>query len=171
MTAATELLTDGFSRVEQVLTGTLDGLGAVELEARIDPEANSIAWLVWHLTRVQDDHVADVAGTEQVWTSGGWADRFALPFASDDTGFGHNSDQVGQVRGISAQDLLGYHRATLAATEQYLTTVTEADLDRVVDDSWDPPVTLAVRLMSVLGEDHQHTGQVAYVAGVLARQG
>src|SRR5690625_2510044 len=80
MTAATDLLTDGFSRVEQVLTGVVEPLGAAELEARIDPEANSIAWLVWHLTRVQDDHVADVAGTDQVWTAEGWATRFDLPF-------------------------------------------------------------------------------------------
>ena len=171
MTAATDLLADGFSRVEQVLTGVVEPLGAAELEARIDPAANSIAWLVWHLTRVQDDHVADVAGTEQVWTAEGWATRFDLPFPPEDTGFGHSSDQVGQVRGVSAADLLGYHRATHAATDQYLTALSDADLDRVVDDAWDPPVTLAVRLMSVLGEDHQHAGQVAYVAGVLARQG
>jgi len=171
MTAATDLLTDGFARVEQVLTRAVQPLRADELEARIDPAANSIAWLVWHLTRVQDDHVADVAGTDQVWTAEGWATRFGLPFAAEDTGFGHSSDQVAQVRGVSAADLLGYHRATHTATDRYLSTLSDDDLDRVVDEAWDPPVTLAVRLMSVLGEDHQHAGQVAYVAGVLARQG
>lgn len=169
MTAATDLLQDGFTRVEQVLTGALDGLGPAELEARIDPEANSIAWLAWHLTRVQDDHVAEVAGTDQVWTADGWAERFGLPFEVSDTGFGHSSAQVAQLRGLSAADLTDYHRAVRAATGRYLTTLTDADLDRVVDEGWDPPVTLAVRLMSVLGEDHQHVGQIAYLAGVLAR--
>ena len=169
MTAATDLLEDGFARVEQVLTATLDGLGPAELEARIDPEANSIAWLAWHLTRVQDDHVAEVAGTEQVWTAGGWAERFGLPFPPSDTGFGHSSAQVAQVRGVSAADLVAYHRATCAATGRYLATLADADLDRVVDEGWDPPVTLGVRLVSVLGDDHQHAGQVAYLAGVLAR--
>ncbi|WP_147916467.1 mycothiol transferase [Ruania zhangjianzhongii] len=169
MTAATDLLKDGFARVEQVLTGALDGIGPAELEARIDPEANSIAWLAWHLTRVQDDHVAEVAGTEQVWTADDWAGRFGLPFETGDTGFGHSSAQVAQVRGLSAADLVDYHRATHAATARYLATLTDADLDRVVDDAWDPPVTLAVRLMSVLGEDHQHAGQIAFLAGALAR--
>ena len=169
MTAATDLLEDGFDRVEQVLTATLDGLGPAELEARIDPEANSIAWLAWHLTRVQDDHVAEVAATEQVWTTDGWAGRFGLPFEPRDTGFGHSAAQVAQVRGVSAADLVGYHRATRAATGRYLATLTDADLDRVVDEDWDPPVTLGVRLVSVLGDDHQHVGQIAYLAGVLAR--
>ncbi|HIZ36131.1 MAG TPA: DinB family protein [Candidatus Ruania gallistercoris] len=170
MTAATDLLSDGFARVEGVLTAALDGLGPAELEARIDPDANSIAWLAWHLTRVQDDHVAEVAGTEQVWTADGWAERFGLPFEPGETGFGHSSADVAQVRGISAGDLLDYHRATRGATERYLATLTDGDLGRVVDDAWDPPVTLAVRLMSVLGEDHQHAGQIAYLAGVLARR-
>lgn len=169
MTVATELLTDGFTRVEHVLRSSLDGLGPTELEARIDPDANSIAWLAWHLTRVQDDHVADVAGTEQVWTADGWADRFALPFEDSEHGFGQTSAQVAQVRGVSAANLLGYHQATHAATERYLGTLTEADLDRVVDEAWDPPVTLAVRLLSVLADDLQHAGQIAYVAGVLGR--
>ena len=170
MTAATDLLSDGFSRVEQVVTSALEGLEPAELEARIDSGANSIGWLAWHLTRVQDDHLAEVAGTEQVWVADNWVDRFGLPFESSDTGFGHSNDQVAQVRGISAGDLVDYHRATHAATERYLATLTDDDLEQVVDEAWDPPVTLAVRLMSVLGEDHQHAGQIAFLAGVLARR-
>ena len=46
-------------------------------------------------------------------------------------------------------------------------TVTEADLDRVVDERWDPPVTLGVRLVSVVNDDAQHLGQAAYVRGLL----
>lgn len=170
MNAATDLLNDGFARIEQVLSRALEGMGRAELEARIDPDANSIAWLAWHLTRVQDDHVADVAGTEQVWTAEDWVQRFGLPLPPGDTGFGHDSTQVAQVRGISAEDLIGYHRATHAATARYLDGVTEADLGRVVDDAWDPPVTLAVRLVSVIADSLQHAGQISYVAGVLARQ-
>ena len=59
----------------------MDGLSDDDLAWRPDPEANSIAWLVWHLTRIEDDHVAGVAGTTQVWDDDGWADRFGLPFA------------------------------------------------------------------------------------------
>ena len=57
----------------------VEGLSDDQLAARAGRDANPIAWLVWHLTRVQDDHVADVAGTEQVWTAQGFVDRVANP--------------------------------------------------------------------------------------------
>ncbi len=45
-----------------------------------------------------------------------------------------------------------------------------ADLDVVVDERWDPPVTLGVRLVSVVNEVNQHVGQAAYVRGLLERR-
>jgi hypothetical protein len=122
---------------------------------------------VWHLTRIQDDHVADVAGTEQVWTSAGWADRFGLPFEPADTGYGHGAEQVAAVRVPSADLLTGYHDAVHERTVAYARTLVDADLDRVVDHRWDPPVTLGARLVSVLADDLQHAGQAAYVRGLL----
>ncbi|MGH3586768.1 MAG: mycothiol transferase, partial [Pseudonocardia sp.] len=129
-----------------------------------------VAWLVWHLARVQDDHVADVAGTEQRWTAGGWAERFGLPFAVADTGYGHSAEEVGAVR-VDAELLAGYLADVHAATVAYLDTVTADDLDRVVDTHWDPPVTLGVRLVSVVADDLQHVGQAAYVRGLARRAG
>ena len=49
----------------------------------------------------------------------------------------------------------------------YVQGLGEADLDRVVDLNWDPPVTLGVRLVSVINDDLQHGGQAAYVRGML----
>ena len=82
------LLLDGFSRTAEALPNLLAELSPAELLWQPDPAANSIAWLVWHLTRVQDDHVAGVGRIEQVWTSDGWADRFDLPYARRSIGFG-----------------------------------------------------------------------------------
>ncbi|WP_159622268.1 mycothiol transferase [Ruania rhizosphaerae] len=163
------ILIDGFDRVAGELHRALDGIEPGHLVARLDPEANTIAWLTWHLTRVQDDHVADVSGADQQWLAGGWAERFGLPFDVSEHGYGHTSAQVGHVRGISVTDLLGYHDAVHAATVTYLQRLVEPDLDRAVDHSWDPPVTLGVRLVSVLAEDLQHVGQIAYIAGVMER--
>ena len=164
-----DVLTDALGRVLESVESVLDGLDEDALTARPTPTANSIAWLVWHLTRVQDDHVADVAGTEQVWTSQGYADRFGLPFPVDAHGYGQTPEEVGQVTGIPATDLRDYYRETHRATLTYLATVKDADLDRVVDDRWDPPVTLGVRLVSVVNDCTQHIGQAAYVRGLLAR--
>lgn len=163
-----EVLIDALDRVRDVVHGAVTGLSEEQLAWRADPAANSIAWLVWHLTRVQDDHIADVAGTDQVWGSG-WADRFGLPLPPADTGYGHTSDQVARVR-AGAELLTGYHDAVYEQSRRYLDTLTDADLDRIVDEAWDPPVTLGVRLVSVVTEDNQHAGQAAYLRGLVERR-
>jgi hypothetical protein len=164
-----DLLVDAFGRVREAVHGAVTGLTEEQLAARLDLEANSIAWLVWHLTRIQDDHVADVAGTEQAWMAEGWADRFGLPFPQAETGYGHSSAQVAAVR-VSADLLVGYHEAVFGHTVKYVRGLGEADLDRVVDEHWDPPVTLGVRLVSVVDDDLEHAGQAAFVRGVLERR-
>lgn len=169
MTSA-DLLVDAFGRIKENVHGAVAGLTQDELAARLDPESNSIAWLVWHLTRVQDDHVADVAGTEQVWTAQGWVRRFDLPFDDADTGYGHDSDDVARLGAVPADLLLGYHDAVHARTVEYVSGLTDADLPRVVDTRWDPPVTLGVRLVSVIDDDTQHSGQAAFIRGALLRR-
>lgn len=168
MTSA-ELLAEAFRRIEQGVHETLDGLGPAELVARVDPQANTIAWLVWHLARVQDDHVAEVAGHKQVWHEGGWVDRFELPFKPEATGFGQSAVDVGAVQPTSPDLLLGYFDEVHARTIEYVESLTDRDLERVVDDSWDPPVTLGTRLTSVVSDDLQHVGQAAYIRGVVSR--
>lgn len=168
MTAA-DLLVDAFGRIEEVVGNTLDGLSPDDVAFRPDDDSNSIAWLIWHLTRIQDDHVADVAGHEQVWTERGWSERFDLPFEVSATGYGHSADDVARVRVASVDLLLGYLEDVHERTVAYLRTLRDADFDRVVDERWDPPVTLGVRLISVISDDLQHAGQAAYVRGLLER--
>ncbi len=167
--ADTELLVDGFGRIRETVHEVLDGLTDQELAFRVDSQANSIAWLVWHLTRVQDDHVAAAAGRGQVWLAG-WHDRFGLPLDPADTGYGHDSDEVADVR-ATAELLAGYHDATYEQTILFLRGLAEADLATIVDRRWDPPVTMAVRLVSVLADDLQHAGQAAFVRGIVERLG
>ncbi|MFF3569923.1 mycothiol transferase [Nocardia jiangxiensis] len=168
MTTSAEVLIDGYERVREVVHEAVDGLGAAALSFRVDPGANSIAWLVWHLTRVQDDHVADVAGVEQVWTAQSWFDRFALPIDPRETGYGDSAEDVAAIQ-ASAELLTGYYDAVHEQTLRYVRELTDADLSRVVDTRWDPPVTLGVRLVSVISDDLQHAGQAAYLRGVIAR--
>jgi len=172
MTVA-DLLTDAFGRVREAVHHAADGLTPGQLAFRPDNASNSIGWLVWHLTRIQDDHIADVAGTGQVWASArdgvSWADRFGLPFAASATGYGHGAEAVAAVQVESAELLTAYYDAVHAATLDYLRGLSEADLDRVVDAAWDPPVTLGVRLVSVITDDLQHAGQAAYLRGLIER--
>jgi hypothetical protein len=163
---SSELLRYAFDQVDATLRRAVGGLGAEELSRRPAPGANPIGWLAWHLLRVQDHHIAGAAGSDQVWTAGGWADRFDLPFPARATGYGFDEDQVAAVSVPSVELLLGYAEAVHARTAQFLDGLTDDDLDRVVDDSYDPPVTLGVRLVSVLSDDLQHIGQAAYVRGL-----
>lgn len=162
------LVGDAFGRVEELVVGITDGLSSELATYRPDPEANTIAWLIWHATRVQDDHIADLAGVDQVWPQ--WRERFALPFDANATGYGQSADEVAQVR-ASGDLLAGYHRGVQELTRDYISGLTEQELERVVDANWDPPVTASVRLVSVLGDITQHLGQASYVQGLAERAG
>ena len=162
----TDLLTDAFERVRESALAAVDSLDADQLTHRPTSDANPIGWLVWHLARVQDDHVAGVSGSEQVWTSAGYAARFDLPYDQGSIGYGQSSDEVGAFS-ASSELLVDYLGAVHERTLAYLDTLSPDDLDRVVDDRWDPPVTLGARLVSVVNDDTQHVGQAAYVRGLL----
>lgn len=164
-----EVLANAFTHIREIGTATVGGLAPAALTWQPDPDANTIAWLVWHLTRIQDDHVADVAGFDQVWVTGLWAERFGLKPGTMDHGYGHTPAQVTAVRPDDATVLTSYLDDVTEQTLRYLGTVDGEELDRVVDTSWDPPVTAGVRLNSVIGDDLQHIGQAAYVRGLYER--
>ena len=162
-----ELLVDAFGRVAQAVPGVIEGLGTAQLAWYPGPFANSIGWLVWHMGRVQDDHLAGIAESEQVWIGQGWADRFALPYDTLDIGYGQTPDQAHRLE--AGADLLGgYYAAVHERTLEILEGITtDLEFDRIVDPNWDPPVTAAVRLVSVVNDVTQHVGQAAYVRGLL----
>lgn len=164
---AIAVLNDGIGRVRDGVHEVLADLGADQLNERLEGTANSIAWLVWHLTRVQDDHLSEAAGREQAWHCDGWVERFGLAVDPAATGYGQRADEVAAVRVDSPDLLLGYYDAVHDRSLRFLAGLTEADLDRVIDRSWDPPVTVGVRLVSVIDDDAQHVGQAALIRGVL----
>ena len=164
-----ELLTEGFGRLPELVRGAVEGLDADRLRWAPQPGANSIGWLVWHLTRVQDSHVADlIDGAEQLWVDGAYASRFGLKPDPHNTGYGHTAQEVAAVQAQSPDAVLEYFDTVQARTVAFVTDLTAEDLDRVVDEHWDPPVTLGVRLYSILDDCTQHVGQAAYVRGLLA---
>jgi hypothetical protein len=160
-----ELLVDSFGRIRELYLDVADDLDLDHAHRRPEGVGNPIAWLLWHTARVQDDHVAGLAGTTQAWHDG-WADRFDLPFDEGDIGYGHSSDEVDAVRVGSLETLVDYHEAVHRLSLAYVESIDPAELDRVVDRHWDPPVTAGVRLVSVLGDCLQHLGQAAYVKGL-----
>lgn len=169
--SSTEILEEAFGRMPDAVRRAVSGLGDDQLV--VSPTAtgggkgNSIAWLIWHLTRVQDNHIADAAHLPELWLDQGWAERFGLDLDPSDTGYGHTSEQVEKVSPVSADLLVEYYDAVHTRTLEFVAGLGEVDLDRIVDAEWDPPVTLRVRLVSVVEDCMQHAGQAAYVRGLL----
>ncbi len=164
-----DILSDAYGRIHELVHRITDGLDEEALAYRPDADANPIGWLIWHLTRVQDDHVSEIAGHEQAWVADGWAQRFRMEPDPANTGYGHTSEQVSAIR-PDAQLLRDYHDAVHERTVAYLATIDPDELDRIIDYGWDPPVSVGVRLVSVIGDDLQHAGQAAYVKGLLERR-
>ncbi len=165
-----ELLADAFSRVDQTVATAVADLSAQQLAYRPDADANSISWLVWHLTRVQDDHVAEITGRDQEWVTGGWNKRFGTDSDPSNTGYGHTSAEVAAVIPDEVGVLGEYHGAAFHRTLEYLRGVGATELDRIIDRSYDPPISVGVRLVSVINDNMQHAGQARYLRGMVERR-
>lgn len=163
----TAVLLDLYDRIPPLVEQVVRDLGPAQLTHRPAPDANPIGWLVWHLARVQDDHVAELMGEAQLWVDGPWAGRFGLEPDAANIGFGHSTADVATVRPDGAEVLVDYHRAVFDRTRAYLSTLTDAELDDIVDERWVPPVSRGVRLVSVADDCLEHLGQAAYVRGML----
>jgi hypothetical protein len=161
------LLLELYGRIPPLARRAVEGLDVDQLCRPPGPGANTIAWLVWHAARIQDHHIAELLEAAQLWTEDDWARMFGLDPDPSNTGYGHAADDIASVRPEAPGVLLAYFDAVDARTCGLLEGVSAADLDRVVDRRWDPPVTLGVRLVSVANDDLQHLGQAAYVRGLL----
>ncbi|MGY0537490.1 mycothiol transferase [Nocardioides sp. YJ-D4] len=161
------LLVDGFGRIAETLPSIVDGLSVDDLLWRPYDRANSIAWILWHIARMEDAQIAPLAGTDEVWAREGWVERFGLPYKPRAMGYGQSAEEVAAFRLEDPALLTGYYHAVHEATIELVDSLSEDDLARVIDERWDPPVTLAVRLVSVVDDAAQHIGQAAYVKGLL----
>ena len=162
-----DLLSDGYGRIVELLEHVLDGLTQDDLNWQPRHDCNSIGWLTWHLTRQQDAQIASLMGEEQLWTKDGWHAKFNRTNDPKDNGFGHSPEQVAAFKSPDVKTLLDYHRAVLERSKHYFLTLSNAELDRELNESWFQPVpTVGVRLVSILEDSLLHAGQVAYLRGL-----
>lgn len=164
-----DILADAFGRIHDEVHGAASGLSGSGLNYRPDPDANSIGWLIWHLARVQEEHVAHLAGKPQAYVADGWAEQLGLTPDDKDLGYGHTSQQVGAVTFESPEVLLAYYDAVHERSLEYVASVSASELDRIIDTRWDPPVTAGVRIVSVIDDCMNHAGQANYVRGMFER--
>jgi hypothetical protein len=159
---ATDILLDGFTRVHDSLHRMLPDLSETELAQEPHP---SIGWLAWRLTRVMDNNASRLAGKKQLWVADGWGERFGMTPSPYDFGrsAAHSREQVRAFR-ASAGLLLAYHDAVYERMKNYLGGLSAEELARQIDaDRYQPPPTIAVRLISVLENAMVNQGQIGYL--------
>ena len=167
-----ELIADSLGRINRILHRAMEGVPAEVLCKQPTSDANTMVWLAWHLTRVQDHHISDLMEQPQLWVSGGWHEKFGMAKDEKETGTGHTLDQVRALKVDSAELPLAYADAVYERAKQYLATVTPSDLDATIDEpQFDPLPTVGVRLVSIIADNTQHAGQVMYVRGLLEGHG
>ena len=166
MEAAT-FAADALGRISRGLERALKGITAEEMHRQPREDCNSIAWLAWHLTRVQDHHLSSLAGREQAWTADGWHARFGMEPDPENAGWGHTPEQAATFRAPDSQALLDYYTAVFDRSKAYLATLQPADLDWVLDEpQWQETVTVGIRLVSVVNDNSEHMGQINYLRGL-----
>ena len=147
----------------------VDGLTDEQLHFRPSEETNSIIWLVWHLYRSQDFMGSALSGKEQVWTSGGWAERLGMQ--AEDMGFGHTSQQLADFQ-PDTKLVFDYAAEVRAAFAERIGGLPEGTLDAVVEDGGDEigkdPHTDVARICM---DTMQHAGQIAYLRGLQTGMG
>jgi DinB superfamily len=166
-----ELIVDGYERLPDLMKEVLAGVGAADLDWQPARDCNTLGWTAWHLTRVQDSQIADLAGREQLWIGEGWHRKFDRPADPDDTGYGDTAAQVRAFRSPMVKVQLDYLRATVARTQEYLAALDPAGLDRELDEPYRPRPTVAVRILSILADCHHHAGEASYIRGLLRARG
>ena len=170
-----EMLIDVLSRSRERFDHAFDGVTLEQANTRpapdLAPRIDSLTWLAWHTARELDIQVAPLAGVEPVWVTGGHRERFALPLPDDTEDWRHTPEQAAQVVVGDLSLLFSYLDDAYALATTCLGSLTPESLDDVIDDSWDPPVTRAVRLASVIDDAAQHSGQAIYTRRLLSLPG
>ena len=136
--------------------------------------SHSIAWCLWHTSRVEDLIISRVTGQEPVWSEE-WAARTGLPF--DGFGTGMSDDDARDVRVGDMAALAGYQDAVIERTTQFLANATDEDLEREIPArNGSESVGEAISL-HMMGHFNGHRGEINTLRGmqgmptVMAAQG
>jgi len=155
------VLLDSFTRVHETVHRTLGDITPDELIREPHP---SIGWLAWRLTRVMDSIPSALSNREQLWIES-WAAKFGMAAERSDFGRAHSHNRE-QVRAFKAPAdlILAYHDAVFARVADYIGSITDEELARVLDEpQYDPIPTVSVRIVSCLENLMHNAGMIVYL--------
>lgn len=167
---ASDVFKLGLSRNNAIIALAIKDLSEDDIHDQPGESDNTIAWMIWHQTRYEDNSIAVMSGGEQVWTTGKWHEKFGMPPDPENNGVGHKPDQVRSFR-AAKDDLLAYMAAVRPQTKSYLGGLSETDLDRTLTNIFGEALTVGEWLTRLLGDHTQHAGQICYLRGHLKGYG
>ena len=156
-----------------MVSTAVDGVDDDALSRMPNDQSNSIAWLVWHMTRVVDRFIhSRFQDTGQLWTAGGWHDKFGMPADPDEFGIGWSAGQVADWACPSRETLMGYYNAVNESARDYISGLDAEGMTRQVPAAA-PGATMSVAdaLGILVWDNIVHGGQVAYIRGYFEGMG
>ena len=154
--------------IQEDLKRSVDGLTKEDLMTQPQPGANHIAFMIWHMTRVEDKLLHNLFQcSPQLWESGKWYERMGLPEDPKSTGFGYTAEQVSCFPSVQPHELMDYVEAVRADTLDYLENIDAASLDEKVTAPPLGEVSIGNLISILVVELAQHVGQIAYVRGLV----
>ena len=157
--------TESLNKQHEFLMQAIDDLTLEELRWQATPEANTIEWLLWHMFRVEDTWIQFfIRNQTEIWEHQEWTDVFGLP--ARDNGFGHTPEQVSNFPNLELAKLLAYGAEVRQGTLTYLSDL-DSNKFNLVPRERRPNITVADVFRQVVGEFYQHTGQIAYIKGMM----
>lgn len=161
-------IVDGLEQAHRSVEGLAEGVTDEQFYHQPTHETNSIAWLVFHLSRWRDKASADATGETQVWISEGWAQRFGM--AEERTGVGDTPEQVAAFK-VPRDQVLGYADAAHRASVERVSKLAPEQFDEQVD-YWEGTKAPSWRAWAgVIVDSMQHVGQIDYLRGLIGGSG
>ncbi|MBO0454706.1 DinB family protein [Candidatus Enterococcus murrayae] len=158
----TQFAMEMLDRAQERFEDTFAQMTTEEANEMPAPLIKSVIWLMWHTARELDMQISDLNGTEYLWTSAGWSEKFALDLPDDTEDYRHTPEEAAKVIVTDRQLVRDYLSASVEFTKQYLDKIDEGSLADVIDTNWDPPVTRQVRIISAIDDAVMHSGQAVY---------
>jgi uncharacterized damage-inducible protein DinB len=163
-----EFALHSLNELQAALVESIDDLTQEESFRQPQPGANHIAFMLWHIVRVEDWFFHYLfQRVPQVWESESWHEKLGLPEDPKATGFAYTTEQVDGFPSVQLRDLRAYGEAVRAETLDYLRNTDAAKLDETVKSRLFGEVSIGSLIGHVIVELSQHVGQIAYVRGLV----
>jgi len=130
-------------------------------------QGNHIAFTAWHYVRTEDNIVRFILQDRRptVWIEGGWDQKFGLDRVAQGTGW--TPEQAAAFR-LPMPDWMEYQRAVWQDCEEYLSKLSEADLEKSVRINPLGEMPARRALVNIcLTHGHTHLGEVYHLRALM----